>query len=226
MTLAPTAALSALLNLPTTDEAPDLEVGPDLRFWQQAGRLALQALAGQHFMPVLVEDGGRCRALWRPLLAAPEVMPTLDALAGNMPPAARAASRKAAEAEVGPRQLLVDFVEATVDALARAAATHAPFTEAVRVPPSAWITSQSILSVIPEIAVRSTEARRARPMSRWISCVRPESFPDRSRGWRGWVEPGRRSYSAVIHPLPVPTRKGGTSSSKIAVVRTRVSPDE
>ncbi|MCC6190135.1 MAG: DEAD/DEAH box helicase [Anaerolineales bacterium] len=101
-------------------------MGPDLRFWQQAGRLALQALAGQHFMPVLVEDGQRYRARWRPLLAAPEIEPTLEALAKAMPPAARAAARNAAEAEAGPRQLLVGFMETTVDALARAAADFGP----------------------------------------------------------------------------------------------------
>ena len=44
----------------------------------------------------------------------------------------------------------------------------------VRVPPSATITSQSTCSVIGGSALMSSAARRLRPTSRWISCVRPE----------------------------------------------------
>ena len=52
---------------------------------------------------------------------------------------------------------------------------------AVRVPPSASSTSQS--SVIESLAerVEIDHARRLRPISRWISVVRPSTLPSRSR---------------------------------------------
>ena len=41
--------------------------------------------------------------------------------------------------------------------------------EATRVPPSAWMTSQSMMICFSPRARRSVTARRERPMSRWIS---------------------------------------------------------
>ena len=52
---------------------------------------------------------------------------------------------------------------------ARASATQAPVMEAVRVPPSAWTTSQSRTMVFSPRALRSMIARSDRPMSRLIS---------------------------------------------------------
>ena len=49
--------------------------------------------------------------------------------------------------------------------------------DAVRVPPSACSTSQSIVMVRSPSAFRSITARSERPMSRWISCVRPLCLP-------------------------------------------------
>ena len=72
---------------------------------------------------------------------------------------------------------------------------------AVRVPPSAWITSQSRWIVRSPSCVRSTTARSARPISRWISCVRPDCLPRAaSRSVRVLVERGSMPYSAVTQP--------------------------
>jgi hypothetical protein len=68
--------------------------------------------------------------------------------------------------------------------------------------------------------------RSERPMSRWISCVRPPCCPARSRDERVCVARGSMPYSAVIQPLPVSLRNGGTRSSTDAVHMTRVSPSE
>ena len=60
----------------------------------------------------------------------------------------------------------------------------------------------------------STQARRARPMSRWISAERGDSFSlaisrrDRSRLARGSIE-----YSAVTQPSPSGTWRGAPSST-------------
>ena len=62
----------------------------------------------------------------------------------------------------------------------------APVTLAVRVPPSASSTSQSMVIVRSPRALRSTADRSARPMSRAISCdLPPRGLPlNPSRDWR------------------------------------------
>ncbi len=95
----------------------------------------------------------------------------------------------------------------------------------MRVPPSACSTSQSMYSVRSPIEPRSTTARRLRPMSRWISCVRPPCLPrTASRGVRSAVAAGSMLYSAVSQPAPLPRRQPGTPSTDLAVHSTWVSP--
>ena len=99
----------------------------------------------------------------------------------------------------------------------------APETAAVRVPPSAWITSQSSQTVRSPSESIEYAARSARPMSRWISTVRPFCLPSlASRRVRCPVEAGSIPYSAVSHPRPEPCSQRGTPSSTEAVQRTRV----
>ena len=108
---------------------------------------------------------------------------------------------------------------------ARRAATYAPQIAAQRVPPSAWRTSQSSQSVRSPSASKSATARIARPISRWISTVRPCCLPrDASRCTRSPVDAGRSEYSAVIQPLPWPRSQRGMSSSTMAVQSTFVRP--
>ena len=109
---------------------------------------------------------------------------------------------------------------------ASCAATKAPVIAAVRVPPSAWITSQSSEMVRSPSSDRSNTQRSERPMSRWISCVRPLCLPlAASRSLRVWVARGSMPYSAVSQPWPLPRWCGGTFSSTEAVHSTRVSPN-
>ena len=110
---------------------------------------------------------------------------------------------------------------------ARRAATYAPEIAAQRVPPSAWRTSQSSQSVRSPSALKSQTERSARPISRWISIVRPPCLPRAaSRSVRSPVEAGRSEYSAVIQPRPERWSQRGTRSSTVAVQRTRVFPCE
>ena len=94
---------------------------------------------------------------------------------------------------------------------------------AVRVPPSASSTSQSTVIERSPRASRSTTARRLRPISRWISVVRPSTLPT-SRRLRGLVLPGSMLYSAVTQPRPLPAIHGGTVGSTLAVQSTVVRP--
>jgi hypothetical protein len=97
-------------------------------------------------------------------------------------------------------------------------ATQAPVIEAVRVPPSACSTSQSMEICRSPSAGRSTTARSERPIRRWISWVRPDGLPAvTSRRVRVWVARGSMPYSAVTQPLPPPRSHGGTFSSRLAV---------
>jgi hypothetical protein len=61
----------------------------------------------------------------------------------------------------------------------------APEMAAVRVPPSAWMTSQSTVIWRSPSLGRSTTARSERPISRWISWVRPDCLPPPPRDCRG-----------------------------------------
>ena len=94
---------------------------------------------------------------------------------------------------------------------------------AVRVPPSACSTSQSMAMVFSPSAARSMHARSDRPTSRLISCVRPPTRPlTDSRSDRSWVAAGSIAYSAVSQPSPEPLRQRGTPSVTLAVHMTRV----
>ena len=107
-----------------------------------------------------------------------------------------------------------------------ASATQAPVIEAVRVPPSAWITSQSTVIWRSPSASRSTAARSERPIRRWISTVRPPCLPAAaSRRVRSRVARGSMPYSAVTQPRPWPFSQGGSRSSSVAVTSTWVSPN-
>src|SRR5690348_15877912 len=109
---------------------------------------------------------------------------------------------------------------------AKCSATQAPVMLAVRVPPSACSTSQSMLTCRCPIADRLTTARSERPIRRWISCVRPDCLPRAaSRSVRVWVERGSMPYSAITLPRPELRIQGGTRSSTEAVHSTCVSPN-
>ncbi len=104
-------------------------------------------------------------------------------------------------------------------------AIYPPVIDAVRVPPSAWITSQSIRIVFPPRSSRFTEALSERPMSRCIYFVLPLA-PFRSRRTRVFVDRGSIENSAVIHP-PVPSSAAihfGVRCSSVAVHSTFVLP--
>ncbi len=111
--------------------------------------------------------------------------------------------------------------------IARARAIHPPVTEAVRVPPSASRMSQSTITDLAPRRPMSMPARRDRPMSRWISWVRPPA-PLRSRLVRVEVDLGRRLYSAVTHPWggSLFSSHLGTPSETVAVHSTLVRPME
>jgi len=104
-------------------------------------------------------------------------------------------------------------------------ATKAPVIDAVRVPPSAWITSQSRKMVrSPSFFHVGHGAKRAanQPLN-LVRAPTRSAFRD-SRGVRVRVERGSMPYSLVTQPLPRLRRNCGTESSMVAVQITRVLP--
>src|SRR3954451_15370670 len=68
-------------------------------------------------------------------------------------------------------------------------------------------------------------ARRLRPISRLISCVRPPIRPlTDSRSERVFVARGSIAYSLVTQPSPEPLRQRGTPSVTLAATSTLVDP--
>ena len=99
------------------------------------------------------------------------------------------------------------------------------FIEVVLVPPSACITSQSIVISLSPNFSKSMEALKALPINLWISTVLPLSFPLlASLGFLSFVALGNIEYSAVTQPFPVPLKNEGTLSVTEAVQITFVFP--
>lgn len=111
-----TPALDLLLALRAGD-GRDRATTADLRAWRIAALLALQLVAGQQIMPVLLRDGFRLRAAWRPR-PDPRAARSIAALAQSLPPVCRAAVEDPAAAPT-PRALIDDFIATTVDATLR-----------------------------------------------------------------------------------------------------------
>src|SRR5215831_6098628 len=125
-------------------------------------------------------------------------------------------------------RMTFDFtmLRAFIQPMQSASATQAPVIEAVRVPPSACSTSQSMVICRSPSASRSTVARSDRPIRRWISTVRPPCLPaEASRRVRSRVARGSMPYSAVTQPRPRPLSQDGSRSSSVAVTSTWVSPN-
>jgi SNF2 family DNA or RNA helicase len=126
----PVDAPALLAALPSEDDTtPGIKIGVDLRFWQQAGKLALEVLASQRYTPTLVKDDRRCLALWQPSIDNPSDQTRIERLARVMPPICRAMSRDATPRAAphgppSPRALLDNFLAISVDAIAR---WHADF---------------------------------------------------------------------------------------------------
>ena len=122
--LPPTAALDLLLALSSAWRAAESRAratGADVQAWRGAALLAMEMVAGQQVMPVLLREGFQLRAAWRPR-PSPAVAQKLVVLARSLPPLCRAAVDDPSGAPA-PRALLDDFIAATVDATIRQAAT-------------------------------------------------------------------------------------------------------
>ncbi|HEY5572963.1 MAG TPA: hypothetical protein VIK64_08120, partial [Anaerolineales bacterium] len=120
--LPPVEAMSILVRLPSV-EAGNAQyfLGNDARFWHHAAALALEALAAQKLVPILVraDPGEReYHARWLPVLDSPDDAGRLAQLEAIMPPLCRAGVDGSSEPP-SPHNLLITFLNTSCDALAR-----------------------------------------------------------------------------------------------------------
>ena len=85
ITLNPTDTLDLFLQLPETRQA-SMQLGSDLKFWQQVVLMAMNGLVEGRFIPALSEQGRQYRAFWQ---AKPDET-LLHQMAQHMPSLARA----------------------------------------------------------------------------------------------------------------------------------------
>ena len=111
-------------------------------------------------------------------------------------------------------------------ATASCAATKAPVIAAVRVPPSAWSTSQSS-EIVRSPSAREVEHAAQRAADQALDLLRAAALlAARRLAVAARVRRrGSMPYSAVTQPSPLPRLCGGTFSSTDAVHSTLVSPN-
>lgn len=125
LTLAPGAALDFLLSLP--DTAPrGVAFGSSLRFWSMAARFASELIVGQAYMPALQETHHNrsviYRAAWQAVLSDDD-SERMAQLAKLMPPVCWSYLPLGDKTAALPREMLLHFLNATVDAFVRESLT-------------------------------------------------------------------------------------------------------
>ncbi|CAG0935791.1 hypothetical protein TFLX_04641 [Thermoflexales bacterium] len=126
--ISPHDVLDLLANLPSEEETtPGVKIGSDLRYWQRAGQLALELLAQQRFVPVLLEEGVHYLGVWQPQWNNAD-QARLEKLTQVLPSICRAVGRDDQAEILNPRAQLNNFLMITIDAFAR---EHADFGKAI-----------------------------------------------------------------------------------------------
>ncbi|HVB25122.1 MAG TPA: SNF2-related protein [Ktedonobacteraceae bacterium] len=121
LTLAPGTALDFLLSLPDNAHR-GIVFGGSLRFWSMAVRFASELIVGQAYMPALQEKkhDGRVtyRAAWQAVLSDDDTG-RMAQLAQLMPPVCWSYRPLGDKPASLPREMLLHFLNATVDAFVR-----------------------------------------------------------------------------------------------------------
>jgi len=112
----PVEALSVLLTYSTSQPDPTASYAPgaSFRYWNMVAALALEALAAQKLIPVIVGEDAR----WLPVLDSPRDAQRLSQLETTMPPICRAEAVENGE-HLSSRVLLHSFLNIFCDSLAR-----------------------------------------------------------------------------------------------------------
>ena len=121
LTLKPGAALHFLVPLPAG--APHGVVfGSSLRFWCEAAKFSLELMARQRFVPAIIEyrqnGASSFQAAWEAVIDE-EDSGRVQLLASSMPPVCRAISMSDRKKPLQPTEIVLSFLNRTVDAFVR-----------------------------------------------------------------------------------------------------------
>ncbi len=145
------SALAMLSRLPARGERSSA-LAADLQAWRLAALLAMDLVARQQVMPVLLREGFQLRAAWRPR-PDPRIAGQITQLAHGLPPMCRAAVAEPSAA-LHPRVLLDDFLAAAVDVLIRGIAYQPALAE--KTAGGKWL--RALLGSDPLVKLRGSEA--------------------------------------------------------------------
>ena len=156
--LTPEEALPVLFSLSNPQPDPQAAFTPSsaFQFWTQAASLALEALAAQKIVPVLLGQEAR----WTPVLDTPQDAARLSQLSALMPPICRAANPPGPAAgaqDPSPRSLLNQFLTVFCDSLARAwGKSAAPkFSRRDEAPACRWI--EALFGDLPAVKLSPSQ---------------------------------------------------------------------
>lgn len=161
--LTPQQALKFLTSLPLgTANAEAAPIGGDLRFWSHISRWSLDLLSRCKFLPTLARQAdGALVAGWRSLIDSAVDASRLEKFAQTMPSACRTyqiknpdSKRLYVDLPVSPSELLLGFIDSTIDAQVRAVHQAMP---KVPSPVQEWLQA---LSTSTRIAAAPQELER------------------------------------------------------------------
>jgi hypothetical protein len=122
-------AISSLLRLEDAGAGSTLEFGHSLRFWMAIGRLALELMADQRFVPTLIQNrDGALTAAWQPWLHDESARLRVGTLLASMPPVARAVVD---DHDGQPWPIIDEALRLLTDATVRRALIDDDFSDAV-----------------------------------------------------------------------------------------------
>lgn len=178
---APLEALSLLVAVPVRviGPRPGLLLGGDLRYWSYVAAFALELLAGQRFVPALVERGHDLEARWRAWLEDPQDLERLACLVQVMPAVCRAARPpRGAWTPPSARELLTQVLHTLVDQAARAWAPSPQVSYPYSQTPSyRWM--QSLTCPEAVMPLRGEERSLFRQQARtWLEGLRQAGLGD------------------------------------------------
>jgi SNF2 family DNA or RNA helicase len=178
--LEPLEAMKFLTSLPLgAANGVDAFLGEDLRFWSQIARWGLDLLSRGKFLPTLERQmDSTVVASWRSLLDSAVDSSRLEKFAQLMPAACRTYQRGQGSEEFPicsylsvelpplPQELLLGFLNSTIDAQVRAVVSNHPVL-AVQSPVREWL--ESLSSISNTVKASTGVERLESALSSWIA---------------------------------------------------------
>ncbi|NES96933.1 MAG: DEAD/DEAH box helicase [Desertifilum sp. SIO1I2] len=171
------AALAFLQALPLgTLSSGEMGFGEDLRFWGHVARWSLDLQARGKFLPILEQQSEGLEALWQPLLDSSVDRLRLLKFTEAMPGICRCVGKSegeflAVELPAEPQALLLDFLQATLDARLRAIASplSSPKGETSVQP---WL--EALVARENQLQLNSEVKRLETALNAWIAPIAPQ----------------------------------------------------